>query len=91
MVKKLKLLASAEIWSLDLVENAKFDGGFSLFVFLTRNTFLSKFGQKNSNKVTFGTYNKLNIQTPMVMYIFSLFDQKCSFWVNLVQNIKIFS
>ena len=57
-------------------------------------SFLGKFGPKNQNyqfKLKFGTDTNSNMQNSMVMFTFSVFDQKYPFWGNLVQKVKIIS
>ena len=61
----------------------------------THGLFLRKFGQeKNQNcqfKLKFGTLTNLNMQNSVVVFTFSILDQKHTFWANLVQKIKIVS
>ena len=40
-------------------------------------------------EVKFDAYNNVNIQNSMVIFTFSVFDQKCPISSNLVQKIKI--
>ena len=40
-------------------------------------------------EVKFDVYSNVNIQNSMVIFSFSVFDQKCPISSNLVQNIKI--
>ena len=66
----------------------------SLFLFLMGNTFLSKFGPKNQNfqfKLQFGSKGNFNMKNSMVVFNFSLLNQKYSFRENLVPKIKIVS
>ena len=65
----------------------------SLHPFLTGNLFFGLIWSKNSKlfKLKFGTWINLNMQNLMVMFIFSFFDQKYSFLVNLVQKVKVVS
>ena len=55
---------------------------------------MGKFGPKSQNyqfKLKFGTYTNSNMENSMMMLTFFVFDQKCPFWANLVQNVKIVS
>ena len=55
------------------------------FLFRPEIPLLSKFGPKNQNfqfKLKFGTLTNSNMQNLMVMFTFSIFDQKCPFfWI----------
>ena len=56
--------------------------------------FLGKFGPKNQNyqfKLKFVTWTNSNMQNSIGVFIFLVFDQKCRFWANLVQKVKIIS
>ena len=47
--------------------------------------FLGKFGATNQNyqfKLKFGTSTNSNMQNSIVLFTFSVFDQKYNFWVN---------
>ena len=66
----------------------------SLFLFSSGNTFLGKLGPKNQNyqlKLKFGTYANSNMQNSMVMFTFSVYDQKYPSWAILVQKVRIIS
>ena len=55
----------------------------SLFLFLTSNTSLGKFGPKYQNcqfELKFGTYTNLNMQKSMMVFTFSVLDQKNLFF-----------
>ena len=55
---------------------------------------MDKFGTKTYNfqfKLKFVTKTNSNMQSSMVIFNFSVFDQKYHFWKNLVQKMKIFS
>ena len=54
--------------------------------------YLSKLCPKDQNflfKLKFGTQINSNMQNSMDMFTFCLLDQKCLFWANSVQKIKI--
>ena len=56
--------------------------------------FWRKFNSKNQNcqfKLKFGTKTNLNMQKSMVCSLFTAFDLKQLFWVNLAQKTKIAS
>ena len=62
--------------------------------FLLEMPFLGKFGlncQYCQFKVKLNTKTNLNIWKSMVVFTFFVFDQKCPFWTNLFQNVKIIS
>ena len=68
--------------------------GVLFFCFKPEKPFLGKSSQKNQNcqfKLKFGTKTNLNKRNSMMMFTFSVFDQKNPFWANLVQKIKIVS
>ena len=71
----------AEIWYLDLIKYAEFNGDVHVFRFRPKITFLGKFGHKIQNcfKVRFGTKTNSNMQNSMVMFTFSVFNQKYFF------------
>ena len=59
----------------------------AIFLFLPEIPFLGNFGPKTQNyefKLKFDTSIISNSQKSMVMFIFSAFDRKYSFWANLV-------
>ena len=61
-----------------------------MFSFGPKITFLKKASPKNQHymlKLKFGTCNHLNMLNSMVMYTFFILE--ITFWVNLVQKIKI--
>ena len=74
----------------------KFDGDFCWFCFCCLRPeipFWSKFGLKNQNfqfKLKFAAKIISNMQNLMVIFNFSVFDQKYPFWANLVKNLKLF-
>ena len=58
---------------------------------MTEIPFLGIFSVKNRNcqfKLKFGSSTDSNMQNSMVMFTFSGFYRKYSFWVNLVQKLK---
>ena len=62
--------------------------------FLLEMPFLSKCGlncQYCQFKVKLNTKTNLNIWKSMMVFTFFVFDQKCPFWTNLFQNVKIIS
>ena len=66
--------------------------GVSFFCFRSEQPFFGKSGQKSQNcqfKLKFGTKTNLNIWNSMMMFTFSVLDQKYLFWANLVQQFKI--
>ena len=65
----------------------------SIFLFLGIS-FLEKYGPKSQNyqfKLKFGAYTNSNMQNSIAVFTFFVFDQKCPFWINFVQKIKIIS
>ena len=82
-------------WSWSLVPgNSKYAEFmlFTFFQFWPDILFLGKFGPKNQNcqfKLKFGMETDLNMQSSVVVFIFSDLDWKYFFWANLVQKIKI--
>ena len=55
---------------------------------------LGKFDPKGQNyqfKLKFDAFTNSNMQNSMVVFTFLVFDQKCPFWVNLVQKVRIIS
>ena len=84
MYKKLRLYINCLCRSpceIDARENG-------IFLFSTENTKIArKFCPKIQNchfKLKFGTSINSNMQNSMVVFTFSVFDRKYSFWVNLV-------
>ena len=67
----------------------------AIFLFSTGNTLFrqisSKKNQNGKFKLKFGTQTNLNMQNSMMMFNFSVFDWKYTFWANLVQKIEIVS
>ena len=66
----------------------------SLFLILTGSTFSGRCDSKNQNfqfELKFCTYNNLNMQNSMMVFSFSVLNQKNLFGVNLVHKIKIVS
>ena len=64
------------------------------FLFRKETAFLGKFGPRNQNclfKMKFGTWTNSNMQISMVVFTFSVLDEKHSFSTNLVQKVKIVS
>ena len=65
-----------------------------IFSFRLETPFLGKYSQKNKNcqsRLKFGIHTNSNMQNSMVMFTFSVFDQKYPFCLNLVQKIRIVS
>ena len=83
----LEVQQHLEIWHLASFEYAEFNDAVHFFRFRLEIPFLSKFGPKNF-KVNLTQINS-NIQNSMVVFTFFFFDQKCLFWPNLVQNVKL--
>ena len=55
---------------------------------------MGKFGPKSQNyefRLKFGTYTNSNMHNSMAVFTFLVFDQKCRFWANLMQKVKIVS
>ena len=71
--------------NLDLVKfkYAEFNVDVYFFHFLPEITFLAKFSPTASLRWT-----KSNVQNPVLIFTFSVFDQKYSFWANLFQKVK---
>ena len=58
-----------------------------MLCFRPEKPFLGKSGQKNQNcqfKLKFGTKTNLNLQNSMMMFTFSVFEDKHLSWVNFV-------
>ena len=58
-----------------------------------KNPFFGKSGAKNQNcqfRLKFGTKPNSNVWNSVTMFTFCVFYHKCPFWVNLVQNSKLF-
>ena len=101
----IKNVLFAYIWSkksqlsrslvLKLIGICRIKWWLSLFLFLIGNTFfLGKFGPKSQSyqfKPKFGTNTNSNMQNSIVVLNFFVYGQKCSFWANLVQKVKIIS
>ena len=65
-----------------------------IFSFRPETPLLGKYSQKNKNcqsRLKFGIHTNSNMQNSMVMFTFSVFDQKYPFCLNLVQKIRIVS
>ena len=65
-----------------------------LFLFWPEIPFSMKFGPKNQNcqfKLKISSFTNSSMQNSIVIFNFLIFNQKCSFWANLVPKIKIFS
>ena len=94
LVQKIKIISFS--WNLvhTLIWTCTIQWWFSLFLFLTGNTFLAKFGPKNQNyqfKLKFGTCTNSSMLNSMVVFTFSVCEWKCLFWANFVQKVKIIS
>ena len=92
--KKLKLSVQGETRYLNLFKYAEFNGDVHFFCFWLKILFLGKFGPTSQNyqlKLKFGIYTNSNMQSSMVVPIFSVFDWKYPFWANLFQKVKIIS
>ena len=93
-VQKLKIISLS--WNLvhRLIQVCRIPWRCSLFLFLTGSTFLGRCDPKNQNfqfELKFCTYNNLNMQNSMMVFTFSVLNQKNLFGVNLVHKIKIVS
>ena len=88
-----KFYLEAEVWYLEI--SNKQNSCYSRFSnFDEIYSFLGKFGPENQNcqfKLKFGMQTDLNMQSSMVVFIFSDLDWKHPFWVNLVQKVNIAS
>ena len=94
LVQKIKIIS----WSWNLVpiliRICRIEWWYSLFLFLIGNTLLGQIWSKLSIFTVQGETDTLTnsiIQKSMAEFTFFFFDQKHSFWVNLVQNVKIVS
>ena len=78
-----------------MVLTPEFNGNVHFFCFQPEIPFLGKFGPKNQNcqvELEFGTYNNLNMQNSILTFIFSIFDQKDSFWRQICsEKSKLFA
>ena len=64
---------------------AEFNGGVHFFCFRPEIPFLGKFDPKTRNgqfKLKFGTQTKWNLQHSVVIFTFSVLNQKYPFWQN---------
>ena len=80
--------------ALSCLEFAEFNDDVHFFCFRSEMPFLGKFGPKSQNyqlKLKFGIHPNSSMQNSMVVFTFLVFDQKCLFWANLAQNVKIVS
>ena len=85
LVQKLEIISLSWNFVPRLIQICRIPWWCSLFLFLTGNTFLGKFGPKDQNcqfKGKFGTKVKLNMWNSMMMFTFSVFDQKYLFGQN---------
>ena len=90
LVQNVKIVSLRVNLLARLIQMCRFQWCCSFVLFWTGNTF----GPKNQNyqfKLKFGTYTNSNMQNSMVIFTFSVFDRKYSFWANLVQKVKIIS
>ena len=72
--------------------------GFSLTtlvpLYVCKTYLLGKFSPKIQNcqfKLIFGTMTNSNLQNSILMFTFSVFDRKYSFWANFIPKFKIIS
>ena len=94
LVKAIKTVSVSRNLVLILIRIRRIQWWCSLFLFWLGIPFLRKLGPKNQNrqfKMKFGTLTNSNMQNSMVVFTFSVLDQKHTFWVNLFQKIKIVS
>ena len=80
LVQKIKIYN--EIWYLESFEYAKFNIDVHSFCFLLEIPFLGKFGQKHQNyqlKLNLFTQTNSKMQNLIVVFTFSVFDQKQPF------------
>ena len=94
LLQKIKIVTLS--WNVvpRLIQICRIHWWCSYFPFYLGNSFLGKFGPKNQNcqfKLKFGTSTNSNMQNSVVVFTFSVLDQKQPFWVNLVQKMKIIS
>ena len=95
VVQKFKIISRS--WNLvpRLIPICRIQWCCSLFFFFwVEIPFFGKFCPKHQNchfKLKFGTYTNWNMQNPMVMFSFFVFDRKYPFLANLVQKVKIVS
>ena len=62
------------------------------FFFLSENTFMGKFGSKNQNcmfELKFDTLTSLNMQNSVVVFTFSVLDQKNPFFANIFKIVSL--
>ena len=92
LVQKVKIISLS--WNLvpALIRIYRIQWRCPPFLFSIRMPFLGKFRPKCQNcqfQVKLDMYTNLNKQNSVMLFTFFIFDQKCSFWGNLVQNVKI--
>ena len=66
----------------------------SFFFCFEWNTLFWQFWSKKSNyhlKLKFGTYTNSKMYNSVVIFTFSVFDRKYTFWTNLIQKVKVIS
>ena len=92
--KKIKIVSLS--WNLvpRLIRICKIQWWCSLCPFFIGSTLFGQTWSRNQNclfKLKFGTSTNLHMQNSMVLFIFSVWDQKQPFWANLVQKIRLVS
>ena len=87
LVEKLKIVNLRQNLVLTLIRISRMQWWCSL-LFWPETPTLSKFDTKNRTCQFVLKLGCSNIQNSMVITIFTIFNQKYPFWVNLVQNIK---
>ena len=94
LVKKYQIVSLS--WNLvpRLTQYAEFNGGVHFIRYRLEIPFCTNLFQKNQNcqfTLKFGIYSNSNMQNSVVVFTFSVLDQKYHFGATLVQKIKIVS
>ena len=92
LVQKLKIISLSWYFVPRLIQIYRISWWCSLFLVLTENNLLGKFGPKNQNcqfEPEFGTKTNLNKQNSKMMFNFSFSHYKYLSWANLVQKFRI--
>ena len=94
LVQKVKIISLS--WNLvpTLTGICKIQWWYLLSLFLIRNTLFGQIWSKSQNyqfKLKFGSYTNSKMLNSIAVFPFFVFDQKCTFWANLVQKVKAIS
>ena len=92
LVQKLKIISLSWSFVPGLIQIWRIPWWCSLFLSLTGNSILCKFGPKNQIcqfELKLGIKTNFNKQNSMMMFTFCVIEHKYPSWANLVQKFKL--